>query len=165
MSSGEDTAPAPSVVRGRGEGWVLVAGLVGLAGAVVWYGLTPIAGNDIWWHLSLGREIIRSGGLVDHEVFSYTFEGAAWPYKDAGAAVLQYGAYQLGGAAGLVVLKTLLFLGITGLVAVVLLRVRRVPAPVALLGLCLVVPAMAFRVAERAELFSFLLFVGVLLII
>ena len=44
-----------------------------LAGAVLWHGLLPLAGYDLWWQLALGREIVATGTTVPTEVFSHSF--------------------------------------------------------------------------------------------
>lgn len=52
---------------------------------------TPLD-TDMWWHLSAGEEILRTGRILMEDVFSFTRAGAAWtnPYwlAQAGMALL-----------------------------------------------------------------------------
>ena len=51
---------------------VLGISLLVLAALMV---IHPINNYDIFWHLANGREMVASGGVVDTELFSYTFSG------------------------------------------------------------------------------------------
>ena len=52
---------------------------------------------DAWHHLARGREIVTSGRLLDHDVFTYTV--ADRPFQDVnwGSQVIYYSLFQVGG--------------------------------------------------------------------
>lgn len=60
--------------------------------------------GDTYWHLSTGRWILEHGKVPTKDVFSYTMAGHEWQAHEWLADVFMYGAYQLGGWAGLTVL-------------------------------------------------------------
>jgi hypothetical protein len=76
---------------------------------------TPLD-TDMWWHLSAGEEMLRSGKILMTDVFSFTRAGAPWtnPYwlADAGMAAL----YHWQGFLGLGVAVALLATASMGLV-------------------------------------------------
>ncbi|HEX6289704.1 MAG TPA: hypothetical protein VFZ66_10965 [Herpetosiphonaceae bacterium] len=87
--------------------WVLaLAALVALR-----VQLTPIAPNDFWWHLATGRTIAQTGDVPLLDRFSYTRDGQPYYNQPWLAQLLMYGGYQIGGAALLLFIQTLLIGG------------------------------------------------------
>lgn len=73
--------------------------------------LTPIMPNDFWWHMATGRIIAQTGGVPGADQFSYTQSNQAYYNQPWLAQLLMYGGYELGGAALLVFVQTLLLGG------------------------------------------------------
>src|SRR5438445_4857141 len=55
--------------------------------------------TDFWHHLARGRAIVEQGGLVNHDLFTYTVHGQ--PLQDANwlTQLFYHGLYDLGGLA------------------------------------------------------------------
>lgn len=71
---------------------------------------TPLD-SDMWWHLSAGREMLRSESILRTDVFSFSRAGADWvnPYwlSQLGMAALMDGTGYLGLSAAVAVLAVL----------------------------------------------------------
>jgi hypothetical protein len=113
---------------------------------------------DFWHHLARGREIVRQGQLLDHDIFTYTV--ADEPFRDANwlSQVTYYLLYQQGGLE-LVRLVNSLTMALT-LFLVVLLAWRRSGSA----GLAAAVGVFTFVgswqvLTLRPQTFSLLLFV------
>jgi len=135
--------------------WLTLAGLL-LAALVVLYGIRPVAGWDVWWHLRAGQEAVESCSSLPVDTFSHTRAGVPWAHKDLGAEVLLRAVHAPGGFPGLVALRLLLFLGALGLVVGTARRAGAAPAAALLLG-AVVVLAVEFRFVPRPSLFSLVL--------
>ena len=109
-------------------------------------GLRTISDFDVWWQLASGRELLATGHLPRVDVFSYTASGAAWTYP-AGAGVLFYLIYGLGGYTLLSLLAPLAAASIAGLL---LWRGGIVRACI----LAIAVPLIVGRTMLRAEMFT-----------
>ncbi len=76
------------------------------AGFVVYY---PLTNSDIWWHLASAREMIRRGGFLFEDPFSWTSREGPWInihwLFQLGAAAV----HAVGGAKGLLIAKSLIF--------------------------------------------------------
>jgi tetratricopeptide (TPR) repeat protein len=68
-------------------------------------GLIAAADGDIFWHLAAGREVLRTRVLLDHDVFSISAAGRAWPDVHWLFQLGAYGVHSLGGLQGLVLAK------------------------------------------------------------
>lgn len=137
--------------------------LVGVA--VLVHGLRPIIDLDLWWHMRLGELLVRGEPDTSVDVFSHTYAGAAWPWKDWGTAILFHGLWQVGGAAAILGLKAVLFVGTAALLWVLLRREREVPPALAVLVMAATLDAVAFRFTERAASVSLVILLGVLVLI
>lgn len=123
---------------------------------------------DLGWQLAAGRYIAEAGHVPRHDVFSYTAPGTEWVYP-AGAELLFYALYRLGGYAAL----TLLGMAVCLLtVALALLADgekdstwRLWPGAWRLWLVALAVPAIADRTGARADMFTTVLFAAVLVIV
>lgn len=148
---------APSRLR-----WIAAA-LVAVAVAV--HGLRPIIDLDLWWHMRLGEVLWTGEADASVDIFSFTRAGTPWPWKDAGAAVLFFGLWQLGGAWAVILFKAVAFAA-TALLTWRLLAVhRRAPLSLAMVVLAATLDAVAFRFTERAASLSLLVLVAVLVLI
>lgn len=70
--------------------------------------LTPIAPNDLWWHLATGRLIWLTGSVPTVDRFSYTQYGEPYFNQPWLAQLIMFGGYQAGGAALLELLQAVL---------------------------------------------------------
>ena len=55
--------------------------MLALAGAAAWF-QPEVSGDDLWWLLAAGREIVRSGGVPTVDPFSFTFAGRPWTHHE-----------------------------------------------------------------------------------
>jgi tetratricopeptide (TPR) repeat protein len=81
----------------RHSGWVVAAVAFVVA-------LKRIADTDVWWHLAAGRWMWEHHAVVTVDPFALTGPGAPWVSLTWGYELLCYGAWSLGGAAGVGVL-------------------------------------------------------------
>ena len=128
--------------------------------AAVFFGLAlgafEITNTSIGWHLGSGRWMIEHREVLDHDVFSFTADGADWIDHEWLFQIIVAGLFDLGGAPLLVVMRMLL------VVALMLLLLRIGTAsgldpPVALLFAAVCVFAARPRFFLRPELFTLLL--------
>lgn len=142
---------------------LVVLALVGAA--VLVHGLRPIIDLDLWWHMRLGELLLLGEPDTSVDVFSHTYAGTPWPWKDWGTAILFHGLWRAGGATAILGFKALLFVG-TALLGWQLLRhERRVPPALAVLVLAATLDAVAFRFTERAASVSLVILLGALVLV
>ena len=119
-------------------------------------GAFEITNTSIGWHLASGRWMLDHREVLDHDVFSFTSDGAEWIDHEWLFQVVSAALFDLGGAPALVVMRMLI------VAALVLLLIRigmtsGLDPPVALLLSALVVLAARPRFFLRPELFTLLL--------
>jgi tetratricopeptide (TPR) repeat protein len=135
--------------------------LVGLLVFVAGLCLAPVQETDLFFRLASGEQFLRTGALVHHNLFSFTFPDApyldsAWLF-DTAVALL----YRIGGFPAVVIGKTLVVI----LIAAVAYRICRrqgASAFAASLALALAFWCMRERLVERPHVFSLLGDVAVL---
>jgi hypothetical protein len=81
--------------------------LLGVGAMIALASVAPTSDPDVFWHLATAREALRTGSWLPVDPFSYSFAGAAWPYKDLAAEVLLYSGFQAMGFAWFALLKAL----------------------------------------------------------
>ncbi len=59
----------------RGIEW---AGIASLAIILVLAAIGNVSYNDFWWHLAVGKWMFQTHSLLQHEIFSYAFQGKLW---------------------------------------------------------------------------------------
>src|SRR5262245_36070399 len=67
---------------------------------------------DLYWHLAVGREVLRQRSPLPTDIFSHTAHGAPWAYKDLIADVLLYAGHRALGDLWFALLKGGAALGI-----------------------------------------------------
>lgn len=110
---------------------------------------------DIGWHLANGREMLRTGRILNEDVFSFTQLGKPYLNREWLAQLVLYAPFALGGYAGLFAFK----LAITAVIVTLCwktLAALAVPARLAAPLIPLGVVAGLHRYLERPELFSLL---------
>ncbi len=128
--------------------------------AVIGYATTLISSYDIWWHLSLGREVFQTGNLALPDSFSYTFGGHKQFNGEWLANLLFYLSYAAGGLWGIVILKNIL-LGLTFFTLYLILTHIREEENnwwfiAVIFTLLVTLAALRFRMFIRPYLFSYL---------
>ena len=113
-------------------------------------GWRTVADSDTGWHVATGRYVWQHRSIPSKDVLSYGSAGMPWVYPPFGG-VLLYLAYRVGGFAALS------WVSAAACVAVVAYLVRKRTMPSLVLGM-LAIPAIAYRTAPRADLFSTVLF-------
>ena len=118
--------------------------------------LQPITDPDFWWHLKTGEYIILNHSIPHADVFSYTRLGSEWIAHEWLSEVFMYGAFRIGGFAGLIVVFAFL---VTASFWIVYLRFRsRVGYPlIAALALLLGAFATTLVWGARPQIFTLLL--------
>jgi hypothetical protein len=72
---------------------------------------TPIASNDIWWHMALGRMHLSTGSLtIDHSVFTWSPATAYHAYNSWLSDIVFYITYETAGVLGLQLIKFAVFI-------------------------------------------------------
>ena len=132
-------------------GWRVV-GVFALCSAA-YLGLTPTGGWDIWWHMAIGKIAEEQWTTLPVDIFSHSFNGEPWLYKDLLAGVIFYEGFYALGFAWFAVLKGLPVLFIMLGALLVTPAGRRDPL-IVLIGGGLAVAAVQYRIVERPLLFS-----------
>jgi hypothetical protein len=120
-----------------------------------------VADPDLWWHVKAGEITATTHDVPRVDLHSFTAPGARWTDHEWATDLIFYGAYDVLGDRGLTALKTLIGLGIAGLV-LMLTRVghRRTH----LLVFLLVAQIVARYALYRPQLVSYF-FVALLLLL
>jgi hypothetical protein len=137
-------------------GWAL------LIGSSAFYFLSGNeADNDLWGHVRFGAEIVRHGGVIRLDPFTYTVPGAPWMNHEWLSQVLLYAAYAGGGGPGLWLLKLAVGLATAAFLAG---RVRRETASPWIWGplLLLALAVLSRGFAIRPQIFSYCALAGLL---
>lgn len=128
---------------------VLVLALTG----VFILSLGPITDVDLWGHLAVGREIIRSHSVPTIELFSHTAAGRPWIAQEWLSGVVFSLLHSVAGLWGIALLRAGLAAGIVGAMTAAA-RVRGAPPFVALLAALAVFSSRPDLQIERTYLFS-----------
>lgn len=100
----------PVAVRALLVLWLVVAGL--------WAALQPALGDDTWWVLATGRQIVESGAIPHEEIFSFSAPGHPWYHQEWLTHSLFYVVYRWAGGDGLawfkmaIAITTIVLLGV-----------------------------------------------------
>ena len=152
----ETAAPAAHARQKlRRQLFLALATLALLYGLVI--NLRTVVDTDLGWQLATGRYILQHGQIPYRDVFSYTARGQEWIYPPFSGVVF-YGAYLLGG------FVALSWCGVAACVGLVALLLRAGNMATAVLAI-VAVPALGYSTLPRANLFTTLLFAGVLTLV
>ena len=89
--------------------------------ALFWFSYT-VADPDLWGHIRFGQDILRTGSIIQSDVYSYRSAGQRWINHEWLSEVMFAGIYNFAGPCGLIVAKVLLSLVVIGLCHVHLTR-------------------------------------------
>jgi tetratricopeptide (TPR) repeat protein len=137
--------------------WLRVSLVVLALGYALFAGLRTVSDFDLGWQLATGRTVVEHHQIPRVELFSYTAHGNEWIYPPFSGAIF-YLLYLAGGYAALSWFGAVACAATAGFLCATGGRLTAVLAIVA-------VPAIAFRTIPRAELFTTVLFAGVLTIV
>jgi hypothetical protein len=119
-------------------------------------GAFEITNTSVGWHLASGRWMLEHHEVLDHDVFSFTSDGAEWVDHEWLFQIISAALFDLGGAPALVVMRMLIIAALM----LLLLRVGTssgLDPPVALLLAAVCIFAARPRFFLRPELFTLLL--------
>src|SRR5687768_4241231 len=120
---------------------------------VVLFGLWPLAGLDLWMHLTLGRWIWSHGWVPSSDPFSYITEGQPFIAHSWLAEVVFYLVEQTAGTVRLMLLRFgLIIVALTA--ALKTARLLKAPWPVVMLLAPIVLGLMWGRLEFRPQLFT-----------
>ncbi|HWZ97507.1 MAG TPA: tetratricopeptide repeat protein [Candidatus Dormibacteraeota bacterium] len=120
-------------------------------------GLRLVSETDLGWQMATGRYIVQHHRIPSTALFTYTVPGANWVYPPLSGLIF-YLFFSVGGFAALSYLSAVACAG-----TIVLMTWRGSTTTVALA--IVAVPAIAFRTAPRADLFTTVLFAAVLVLL
>jgi hypothetical protein len=135
---------------------------------LIWFA-TEVADSDTWWHLKTGQYILQTHTLPVPDPFAFTTAsaGSAYPGEEAVrhfnlthewlAQIIFYLVYAAGGFAGLVTFRSLLMIGVCGLVGMVAWRRSGNFYLAVAAGIATATVGTAFH-SDRPFLISFILF-------
>jgi tetratricopeptide (TPR) repeat protein len=137
--------------------------LVVLAGAFCLASF-QVCDGDVFWQLAQGQVMLDTGAMVRTNLFSHTYPDFRWVNPEWLFQVSLAAAHRLGGWAAVSALKVALVLLLAGTLYAVLLGRRDRPLPAASLAIA-AIAVMRFRLTERPQLVSLLLFTVTVLIV
>jgi hypothetical protein len=120
-------------------------------------GLHTVSETDLGWQMATGRYIVQHHQIPSTTLFTYTVPDSTWIYPPF-PGVIFYLLYLIGGYSALSWFSAL---ACTATVALAVWRGGSVTAALAILA----VPAIAFRIVPRADLFTTVLFAAVLVLL
>ena len=114
-----------------------------------------ITENDIWYHLVIGQEVIRTFRIPAAEFFVYPLLGQPVSFHEWGFGVLFYLAHQAGGYWGMSAVNALIIAATLFFLYLAVRRSRQLE-PLPLLLLCLLLGFIYHRLVYRPEMMLFL---------
>jgi hypothetical protein len=134
--------------------WQMTVAWISLGCAVVAvFGLAPLAGSDLWMHLTLGRWIWAHGWVPSTDPFSYITEGQPFIAHSWLAEVLFYLIERSAGTMGLILLRFGL-ISLALMAALKTARLLKAPWPAMLLLAPIVLGLLWGRLEFRPQLFT-----------
>ena len=116
----------------------------------------PGGDPDTYWHLASGKWMVEHGQLLRADVFSSTANGAPYSVGEWLGELAIYGAYVLGGWAGLAILRAMLVA--IGAFFITRVALRAAPAPFAIAVAAIALALSEITWTDRPQLFTFALF-------
>jgi hypothetical protein len=122
------------------------------------------ADPDLWWHLSAGESVIRTGHFIMRDPFSYTAHGLPWLDHERIPEVIMAAAYLAGGVIGLKLFK----LACTAVTFVLIaLTIAETGASQTIQSCVLMAAAVGLgpEIQFRPQLFTFICFSSLMLLL
>ncbi|MBI5793462.1 hypothetical protein HZA87_00015 [Candidatus Uhrbacteria bacterium] len=130
-------------------------GIIFVLAAVLWLCAFKIADFDFWWHIKAGEIMWQTQDLIRTDPFAYTRAGL--PYLATHewlAQIILFIVWHLGGATGVIVLRTVIVLAIAALLLSRNMRDIWFSAPLTIFAVALALAGFV----DRPQLFTFVLF-------
>lgn len=126
--------------------WLALAVALPVLGALI----TPMSATDLAYHLRAGAEILSTGLIPTADTWTFTVAGSPWADQQWGAQAILAAIYQVGGWAGLLLLRAILIGATFGMLAVAIGRRnpglgQRSVALLVLAAFVVATPALALR--------------------
>ena len=137
--------------------WLQTALIAMALGYALLAGLRTVTETDLGWQMATGRYIVQHHQIPSTALFNYTVPEARWVYPPLSGIVF-YLLFSIGGYAALSWLSAI---ACAGTVALMTWRGTTATAALAIVA----VPAIAFRTAPRADLFTTVLFAATLVLL
>ena len=116
----------------------------------------PGGDPDTYWHLASAKWMVEHGQILRTDVFSSTANGAPYSVGEWLGQLVIYGAYVVGGWAGIALLRAALVA--VGAFFITRVALRAAPAPFALAVTALALGLSEISWTDRPQLFTFALF-------
>jgi len=157
MQPVETIGSSPFLAPPRPRDWI-GAGVTAFAFAFVLFEASnTLADADLYGHVRFGQDIMRTGVIVQSDVYSYRTAGLPWINHEWLAEVIFAAVYDLGGGTGLVVLKTVFCLLLFGLGYLNLHRLGLSRLGSSVVMLLAFLPPVIWGLPVRPQLFTYLL--------
>ena len=123
--------------------------------SLFWFSYT-VADPDLWGHVRFGLDILRSGSIARHDIYSYRTGSQLWINHEWLSEVIFASLYQAAGPTGLIAFKLVVGASIVGLCYRHLRRCGLAPFRTALLLILISVPFRMGLGTVRPQLFTYL---------
>lgn len=123
---------------------------------IVMLSITKLNGeDDLFWHMATGKYITENSVVPSTDVFGHTTENTKWIPFEWGWDVIVYNVFIIAGFTGLTVFNSILLLTIFTLIFLTLKKFK-IPIPVAIFYLIILVFASRYRTDIKPQVFSLL---------
>jgi hypothetical protein len=136
-----------------------------LAGFGSFWFADTVVDPDLWGHIRFGQDILRTGSIIQTDIYSYRTLGQRWVNHEWLAEVIFAAIYVPCGPTGLIVVKVAISLAIIGLGYGHLRRRSLGPYRSALLLALIAIPFRMGLGTIRPQIFTYLLFLLELLLL
>ena len=116
----------------------------------------PGGDPDTYWHLASAKWMVEHGQLLRTDMFSSTVNGTPYSVGEWLGQIVIYGAYLLGGWAGIALLRAALVA--VGAFFITRVALRSAPAPFAVAVTAIALALSEITWTDRPQLFTFALF-------
>jgi hypothetical protein len=133
----------------------LVPAIMFASFSLFWFSYT-VADPDLWGHIRFGLDILRSGSIARHDIYSYRTGSQPWINHEWLSEVIFASVYQAAGPTGLIGFKLIVSASIVGLCYWHLRRCGLAPLRAALFLILISVPFRMGMGTVRPQLFTYL---------
>lgn len=142
----------PTTRLSRMSYWILLGGFV-----LFWFSDTS-ADPDLWGHVRFGGDLLSAGTVHRPDVYSYLTAGQRWVNHEWLAELAMFGAFDVLGPGGLVLLKVIVVLAVFVLLYRELIISGLVSSKATVLLIIAAIPLLVGFYPARPQMFTILLF-------
>ena len=157
--------PRAEIITPRNNAWPDLGAMSLLVGFCLFWFSDTIANPDLWGHLRFGRDILRTGSIIQADVYSYRSGEEPWINHEWLSEVIFATIYDRSGPGGLIAFKVVLSLVVLGLCHAHLRRRGLGPFRSVLLLVLISVPFRMGLATIRPQMFTYLVFLLELVLI